>query len=58
MDAGTATARIKAQAPQVEKIARADVVIHTDGLMADTQAQFAQAWEHLWERMELVEDNG
>jgi dephospho-CoA kinase len=44
MDEATAAARIDAQSPQAEKIARADVVIHTDGPMADTQAQFAAAW--------------
>jgi dephospho-CoA kinase len=58
MNAGTAAARIKAQGPQAEKLVRADVVIHTDGLMAETQAQFAQAWEQLWKWIELVEDNG
>jgi dephospho-CoA kinase len=44
MDETTAAARIDAQSPQAEKIARADVVIHTDGPMADTQAQFEAAW--------------
>jgi dephospho-CoA kinase len=44
MDGATATARIDAQAPQADKIARADVVIHTDGTMAETQAQFDVAW--------------
>ncbi len=45
MDEASAAARIDAQPPQAGKIARADVVIHTDGLMADTQAQFEAAWE-------------
>jgi len=45
MDEASAAARIDAQPPQADKIARADVVIHTDGLMADTQAQFEAAWE-------------
>jgi dephospho-CoA kinase len=47
MDAQTATARIEAQTPQADKIARADVVFHTDGLMAETRTQFDQAWEAL-----------
>jgi dephospho-CoA kinase len=47
LDAETAAARINAQAPQADKIARADVVIHTGGLMSDTQAQFADAWERM-----------
>ncbi len=47
MDAETAAARIKAQPPQEEKVALADVVIDTDGLMADTEAQFTLAWERL-----------
>ncbi len=45
MDEASAAARIDAQPPQADKLARADVVIHTDGLMADTQAQFEAAWE-------------
>ncbi len=44
-----ATARIAAQAPQADKVARADVVIDTGGLMADTQAQFEVAWRTLLE---------
>ena len=40
-----AAPRIDPQPPQADKLARADVVIHTDGLMADTQAQFEAAWE-------------
>lgn len=47
LDEETAAARIKAQSPQADKIARADVVINTDGLMADTEAQFAEAWARL-----------
>ena len=45
MDEASAAARIDAQPPQADKLARADVVIHTDGLMADTQAQFEAAWK-------------
>lgn len=44
MDEAAANARIDAQAPQEQKLARADVVIRTDGLMADTEGQFAAAW--------------
>jgi dephospho-CoA kinase len=39
-----ALSRIRAQAPQSEKISRADVVIDTSGLMTGTQAQVEQAW--------------
>jgi dephospho-CoA kinase len=45
MDEATANARIDAQGAQAEKIARADRVIRTDGLMVDTQAQFEVAWD-------------
>ena len=44
LDAATAVTRIDAQASQAAKIARADVVIDTNGLMQDTQAQFEKAW--------------
>jgi dephospho-CoA kinase len=47
LDKETALARIKAQAPQAEKIAQADIVIDTNGSMAETEAQFAQAWSQL-----------
>ena len=47
MARSVAEARIKAQSPAKEKIARADVVINTDGLMQDTEQQFAQAWTRL-----------
>ncbi|MCZ7674482.1 MAG: dephospho-CoA kinase [Chloroflexi bacterium] len=40
-DAETSTMRVKAQPPQEEKVALADVVIDTDGLMTETEAQFA-----------------
>jgi dephospho-CoA kinase len=39
--------RVRAQPPQAEKIARADVVIDTSGSLADTKAQVLTAWEHL-----------
>lgn len=47
MDKAAAVARVDAQAPQSEKIARADVVIDTGGLMSATQAQFERAWAAL-----------
>lgn len=47
MDEATALSRIDAQPPQEEKIARADVVIDTSGLMADTQSRFEIAWSGL-----------
>lgn len=47
MDRDTATMRVNAQAPQEEKVARADVVIDTDGTMADTKAYFESAWRRL-----------
>ncbi len=45
MDEASAAARIDAQSPQADKIARADVVITTDGLLRETEAQVAAAWE-------------
>lgn len=47
MDEESAAARVDAQSPQADKIARADVVIRTDGLMADTQVQFEAAWRSI-----------
>lgn len=47
MDDASAVARVEAQSPQEEKIGRADVVIHTDGLMSATQEQFEVAWSNL-----------
>ncbi|MBP9500982.1 MAG: dephospho-CoA kinase [Candidatus Promineofilum sp.] len=47
MDVESAVARVEAQPSQEEKIARADVVIHTDGLMTVTQEQFERAWAGL-----------
>ncbi len=44
MDEASAAARIDAQSPQADKIARADVVITTDGLLRETEAQVAAAW--------------
>ncbi len=39
--------RIKGQSSQEEKVARADVVIDTNGLMKDTELQFNMAWSRL-----------
>lgn len=47
MDPADAAARVDAQAPQAEKIARADVVIRTDGLLRETEAQVERAWGEL-----------
>jgi len=48
MDEASAAARIDAQSPQADKIARANVVITTDGLLRETEAQVAAAWA-AWE---------
>ncbi len=42
-----AETRVDAQNPQEAKVARADVVIDTNGLMRDTQAQVEMAWSRL-----------
>jgi dephospho-CoA kinase len=47
MDAETAQTRVAAQNPQETKVARADVVIDTDGTMAETKAQFETAWKRV-----------
>lgn len=47
MDEQTAAERIDAQAPQEEKIAQADVVIDTNGLLVETEKQFLAAWSRL-----------
>jgi len=39
--------RVRAQPPQEEKVARADVVIDTGGSLAQTRAQVEMAWERL-----------
>jgi dephospho-CoA kinase len=39
--------RVAAQPPQSEKVARADVVIDTDGDLASTRAQVEAAWSEL-----------
>jgi dephospho-CoA kinase len=47
VETAVAAARIKAQPPQEEKVARADVVIDTDGYMKDTARQVETAWKRL-----------
>lgn len=47
MEAQEAKNRIKGQASQDEKVAQADVVIDTNGLMRDTELQFNMAWSRL-----------
>jgi dephospho-CoA kinase len=37
--------RVKAQPPQAEKVALADVVIDTSGTLDDTRRQVLAAWE-------------
>ena len=39
-----ALVRIRAQAPQAEKVLRADVVVDTEGTLAETRAQVEAAW--------------
>jgi dephospho-CoA kinase len=45
-----ARARIEAQSAVEAKVAQADVVIDTNGLMSDTQRQFEAAWNRLLAR--------
>lgn len=47
MDDQTAAMRVNAQPPAAEKVARANVVINTDGDIADTRLQFEAAWTQL-----------
>ncbi len=47
METDNAKNRIKGQNPQEEKVAQADVVIDTNGLMKDTELQFNMAWNRL-----------
>lgn len=44
--------RVYAQPPQEAKVARADVVISTDGSLEETRAQVEAAWRALLERAE------
>lgn len=47
LDEATAVARVDAQSAPELKIAGADVVLDTSGLMRDTERQFAAAWAAL-----------
>lgn len=47
METEVAAVRIKAQPSQEEKVAQSDVLIDTNGLMKDTEAQFDIAWARL-----------
>lgn len=59
LGAKSAAARIKAQPPQAEKVAMADVVIETNSYMRATEEQFRAAWERIpaQHREELVRRN-
>jgi len=46
-----ALARIRAQAPQAEKVLRADVVVDTEGTLASTRVQVEAAWADLQRRL-------
>ena len=39
--------RLAAQMPAIDKAARADFVVHTDGTFAETDAQVEQIWNEL-----------
>ena len=45
--------RVRAQPPQEDKIARADVVVDTSGSMSHTRAQVQAAWDRLISRAPL-----
>lgn len=47
VDRAEAERRIDAQAPQSEKVARADLVIENDGSLEETRAQVLAAWKRL-----------
>jgi dephospho-CoA kinase len=47
LETEVAAVRIKAQPPQEEKVAQSDVLIDTNGLMKDTEAQFNIGWARL-----------
>jgi dephospho-CoA kinase len=47
MDDETAALRVNSQAPQADKLAQADVVINTEGTMAETRQQVEEAWSAL-----------
>lgn len=47
MTAAAARQRVRAQNPQADKLARADLVIRNDGSLAELQRQVRAAWESL-----------
>lgn len=49
LDRAEARQRVRAQSPQADKIARADVVIDTSGSLAETRRQVQAAWQRLIE---------
>lgn len=51
MTDAAARARIAAQQPQAEKLARADVAIDTGGTLEDTRSQVLAAWERFLARL-------
>lgn len=51
LDEETAAGRIDAQNPQEAKVARADVVIDTDGTMEQTREQVERAWQRVAEQL-------
>ncbi len=57
LDTPSAATRIKAQPPQEDKVAQADVVIDTNGYMTDTAKQFESAWVRFpeWARQALAD---
>ncbi|MFM7679675.1 MAG: dephospho-CoA kinase [Roseiflexaceae bacterium] len=52
MSRADALMRIDAQSPQATKIAAADVVIHNDGTLADTQQYVAAQWHRIQHLMQ------
>lgn len=51
MDSETAALRVNAQSSQEHKVAMADVVIDTNGTMADTRQLFDMAWERVVQQL-------
>ncbi len=50
--------RIRAQPPQSEKVAAADVVIHNEGSLADTRQQVRVAWARAGSEPDTEDDKG
>jgi dephospho-CoA kinase len=57
MDEETAKLRITAQPAQEEKLAQADIVIDTDGTMAETRHIFELAWNALTQRLARISED-